>query len=177
LRLEVHRDKDRVSKKNIDKILKFNTIRRVKMNKKGVTLIEVIVVLVIIAIGATLAVPNIGAWLHNYRLRTATRDIVSAMRAAQMKAVSTNLGHRVQFNDEGGSYIVQRMTTTGVWVNEGVLQTIPDGIRFHEINLADNRAVFNPNSTSSTGSVVLRNKRDTEKRIVLFAATGRIRVE
>jgi Tfp pilus assembly protein FimT len=99
------------------------------------------------------------------------------MRAAQMKAVSTNLGHRVQFNDEGGSYIVQRMTTTGVWVNEGVLQTIPDGIRFHEINLADNRAVFNPNSTSSTGSVVLRNKRDTEKRIVLFAATGRIRVE
>ena len=39
------------------------------MNKKGVTLIELIVVMVIIAIGAILLVPNIGAWLPNYRLK------------------------------------------------------------------------------------------------------------
>jgi type IV fimbrial biogenesis protein FimT len=149
------------------------------MNKKGVTLIELIVVLVIIAIAAALAVPSIAAWLPNYRLRTATRDIVSTMRTAQMKAVSTNLEHRVQFNAEGGSYIVQRQTTAGVdvWVDDGVSQTIPSGIRFHEINLANNRVTFNPNSTSTSGNVALRNKRDTEKRIVLFAATGRIRVE
>ena len=147
------------------------------MNKKGVTLIELIVVLVIIAIAATLAIPNVAAWLPNYRLRTATRDIVSTMRTAQMKAVSTNLEHRVQFNAEGGSYILQRRTTAGVWVPDGVDQTIPSGIRFHEIDLAGNLATFNPNSTSTSGSVTLRNKRDTEKRIVLFAATGRIRVE
>ena len=147
------------------------------MNKKGVTLLELIVVLVIIAIAATLAIPNIAAWLPNYRLRTATRDIVSTMRTAQMKAVSTNLEHRVQFNTEGGSYIVQRRTTAGLWVDDGVSQTIPSGIRFHEINLANNRVTFNPNSTSTSGNVALRNKRDTEKRIVLFAATGRIRVE
>ena len=150
------------------------------MNKKGVTLIELIVVLVIIAIAATLAIPNIAAWLPNYRLRTATRDIVSTMRTAQMKAVSTNLEYRVQFNAEGGSYIVQRQTTAGLWVDDGVPQTMPSGIRFQEINLDgpdDNEAIFNPNSTSTSGSVSLRNKRDTEKRIVLFAATGRIRVE
>ena len=147
------------------------------MNKKGVTLIELIVVMVIIAIGATLAIPSIAAWLPNYRLGTATRDIVSTMRTAQMKAVSTNLEHRVQFNGEGGSYILQRRTTAGVWVDDGVDQAIPSGIRFHEITLADNRAEFNPNSTSSSGSVTLRNKRDREKRIILFAATGRIRVE
>jgi len=147
------------------------------MNKKGVTLIELIVVLVIIAIGAALAVPNIAAWLPNYRLRTATRDIVSTMRTAQIKAVSTNLAHRVQFNAEGGSYIVQRMTTAGAWVDDGVVQTIPTGIRFHQVDLAGNLATFNPNSTSSSGSVTVRNTRDTEKKIVLFAATGRIRVE
>jgi type IV fimbrial biogenesis protein FimT len=146
------------------------------MNKKGVTLLELIVVLVIIAIAATLAIPNIAAWLPNYRLRTATRDIVSTMRTAQMKAVSNNLEYRLQFNAEG-SYILQQRTTAGIWINDGVLQRIPSGIRFHQINLADNRAVFNPNSTSSSGNVALRNQRDTEKRIVLFAATGRIRVE
>ena len=141
------------------------------MNRKGVTLIEVIVVLVIIAIAATLAIPNIAAWLPRYRLRTATRDVVSTMRTAQMKAVSTNLEHGVQFYPEEGGYTVYHGTT------EGPKQLLPSGIRFHEITLAGNHAVFNPNSTSSSGSVTLRNKRDAEKKIVLFAATGRIRVE
>ena len=58
------------------------------MNKRGVTLIELIVVFVIIAILAVLMVPNIGAWLPSYRLRGATRDVVSTLRTAQMKAVS-----------------------------------------------------------------------------------------
>ena len=147
------------------------------MNKKGVTLLELIVVMVIIAIAAALAIPNIAAWLPNYRLKTATRDIVSTMRTAQVKAVTTNIEHRVQFDTEAGSYIIQRRTTAGTLEPDGQSQKIPSGIRFHEITLANNRAEFNPNSTSSPGSVTLRNKRDTEKRIVLFPATGRIRVE
>ena len=61
-----------------------------KRNKKGITLIELVVVMIIIAIGAVLLVPNIGGWLPNYRLRSATRDIVSTLRTAQMKAVSSN---------------------------------------------------------------------------------------
>ena len=66
-----------------------------EMNKKGVTLIELIVVFVIIAIMAGLLAPNIGAWLPNYRLRSATRDIVSTMRDAQMRAVSKNMHIRL----------------------------------------------------------------------------------
>ena len=149
------------------------------MNKKGVTLLELIVVMVIIAIAAALAVPNIAAWLPNYRLRTATRDIVSTMRTAQMKAVTTNVEYGVQFYPADGTYITQHRTTAGLWVDDGdgVRQKIPSGILFHEITLAGNRAEFNPNSTSTSGSVTLRNKRDTEKKIVLFPATGRIRVD
>ena len=150
------------------------------MNKKGVTLLELIVVMVIIAIAAALAIPNIAAWLPNYRLKTATRDIVSTMRTAQVKAVTTNIEHRVQFDTEAGSYIIQRRTTAGTLEPDGLSQKIPNGIRFHDIDLDGanhNEAIFNPNSTSTSGSVTLRNKRDTEKKIVLFAATGRIRVE
>ena len=51
---------------------------------------ELVVVMAIIAISAVLATPNIGAWIPNYRLKGAIREIVSVMRTAQIKSVSTN---------------------------------------------------------------------------------------
>jgi prepilin-type N-terminal cleavage/methylation domain-containing protein len=148
-----------------------------KFNKKGITLIELIIVMVIIAIGATLMVPGIGVWLPNYRLRSATRDIVSTMRSAQMKAISNNTEYQVSFNPGPGTYILQYRDTGGNWINEGVLQTLPSGIQISAITFAGNNAEFNPNSTSSSGSVTLRNTKGTTRRIVLMATTGRVRVE
>ncbi len=57
------------------------------MNRRGVTLIELVTVMVIIGILAALTVPSLGGWIAYYRLRSGTRDIVSAMRPAQMRAV------------------------------------------------------------------------------------------
>jgi type IV fimbrial biogenesis protein FimT len=149
------------------------------MSRKGVTIIELIVVMVIIAIAAALTIPNIGAWLPNYRLRTAARDIVSTMRAAQMKAVSSNVEYRVKFDAGKASYTLEVRTTEGLdtWMPEGAEQKMPTGIQIHEVNLPGNSAEFNPNSTSSPGNVVLRNSKEVERRIVLYSATGRIRVE
>jgi prepilin-type N-terminal cleavage/methylation domain-containing protein len=147
------------------------------MSKKGVTILEIIIVMVIIAIAAALTIPNIGAWIPTYRLRTATRDIVSLMRSAQMRAISENVEYRVRFVAADGSFVLQRRTTTGVWMDEGVAQRVPSGIRFHEVNLPNNCAEFNPNATSSAGNVILRNRKENQKRIVVFSATGRIRIE
>ncbi len=151
-----------------------------KMNKKGVTLIELVVVFVIIAIGAVLLAPNIGAWLPNYRLRSATRDIASAMRTAQMKAVSTNFQYRVNLNaGEIGmnGYIVQYFNTGGVWVNEGIAQRLPDGVIISGNNLPGQHAEFNPNSTSSSGTVTLQNTKGSQKTITLTSSTGRVRID
>jgi prepilin-type N-terminal cleavage/methylation domain-containing protein len=148
------------------------------MNKKGVTLIELIIVFVIIAIGAVLIAPNIGAWLPNYRLRSATRDIVSTMRTAQMKAVSSNTEYRVKFDQGAGSFILQYRTIAGgPWTDEGVAQKLPTGIQIFDLKPDDFNAEFNPNSTSTAGSVTLRNTKGAERRIVVTAATGRVRVE
>ena len=149
------------------------------MNHKGITLIELVVVFVIIAIGAVLLAPNIGAWLPNYRLRSATRDIVSTMRTAQMRAVSNNIQYRVNFNaaeiGAANSYILQR-NTGGVWANDGALQTVPAGITVNIDQLPAGRAVFNPNSTSAAGSVTLQNTKGLQRSIALTPATGRVRI-
>ncbi len=94
-----------------------------------------------------------------------------------MKAVANKFEYRVHFDTADGSYIVQVRTTAGAWVDDGSSQKIPTGILFQEVNLPDNNAEFNPNSTSSAGNILLKNSKAVEKRIVLFSATGRIRVE
>ncbi len=148
------------------------------MNKKGVTLIELVVVFVIIAIGAALLAPNIGAWLPNYRLRSAARDIASTLRTAQMKAVSMNMDYRVRFPD-AKSYVLER--NTGGFTPEGATQIIPTGVVLDLSNLPIQGGFryveFNPNSTCSIGSMTLSNTKGTQKTITLNAATGRVKLE
>jgi prepilin-type N-terminal cleavage/methylation domain-containing protein len=148
-----------------------------KTGKKGVTLLELIIVMVIIAIGAVLIAPNIGAWIPNYRLRGATRDIVSTMRTAQMKAVSTNMDHRVTFTiGNPSSYILQR--NSGGWIDEGARQTLPTGVGVAVTTL---NFEFNPNSTATGGNATLTIQRGgqvmAQRSIIVSAATGRIRIE
>ena len=139
------------------------------------TLIELIIVMVIIAIGAVLFAPNIGGWMTSYRLRSAARDIASTMRTAQMKAISTNMKYQVSFTLPM-SYVLQYQNTLGTWVTEGATQTIPSGISISAITIAGNSAVFNPNSTSSTGSITLQNSKGTQRRLTLTPSTGRITI-
>ena len=148
-----------------------------KMNKKGVTLLELIIVMVIIAIGATLVAPNIGRWLQHYRLRSATRDIVSTMRTAQMKAVSINMDHQVSFTiGNPGSYILQR--NSGGWIDDGARQTLPTGVG---LTVTISNFQFNPNSTATPGNATLTIQRGGQvigQRIIrVLATTGRIRIE
>ena len=149
-----------------------------KMKNRGVTLVELIVVMVIIAIAAAFIAPNIGAWIPNYRLRGATRDIVSTLRTAQMKAVSTNREYQVSFDPGSRSYILQYRHTDGInWINEGTAQTLATGIQISSITFPGNNAQFNTNSTSSAGSIRLTNTKGTSKTITLTSATGRANIQ
>jgi prepilin-type N-terminal cleavage/methylation domain-containing protein len=146
-----------------------------KSNKRGVTLLELVVVFAIIAIGAVLAVPNIGPWVANYRLRTATRDITSTLRVAQMRAVSNNINYRVSFDTGARTYTLQR-STGGLWVNEGMAKTLPTAVSM-TTNFG-NTLTFNPNSTISPGitsDVTLQNTKGT-RIIRVLSATGKITI-
>lgn len=147
-----------------------------KMNKSGVTLIELVIVIAIIAIGALLLVPNMGPWIQNYRLRTAARDIVSTLRTAQMKAVSNNMTYQVSFNVGAGTYVLQR-NTGGVWVEEGAAQTLPTGIRINDPAPTNNPLTFSPNSSSNGGTVTVKNTRNSERKITVLPSTGRITIQ
>jgi prepilin-type N-terminal cleavage/methylation domain-containing protein len=145
------------------------------MNQKGVSLIELIVAMVIITIGTTLVAPGIGSWIPGYRLKSATRDVISAMRVAQIKAVSMNTRYQVSFNPGAGSYILQYQDSGGLWVNEGESQPLPTGVNIIRTTFAGNSATFNPDSSATNGSVTLVNTKGYQKVISLLGTTGRIK--
>ena len=151
------------------------------MRKRGITLVELVVVMAIIAIGAAFVVPNIGAWIPNYRLRGATRDVTSALRSAQMRAISTNREYQVSFDAGAGSYILRYnsgTTANPVWIDDGAAETLPTGVLISGITFPANCcAHFNANSTSSTGSIILTNTKGSTKTITLTTSTGKVNVK
>jgi prepilin-type N-terminal cleavage/methylation domain-containing protein len=143
------------------------------MNKKGVTLIELIVVFVIIAIMAGLLAPNIGAWLPSYRLRSATRDIVSTFRGAQMRAVSECTSYTVSFNS-ADTNVADNMG----YVYAGTVTTLPPGITIVSNTLQNLSAGFNADSTcSSAGSITLQNTKGAQRRITILSSTGKVTIQ
>ena len=152
------------------------------MNKKGITLIELVIVMVIIAIGAALMVPGFGAWMPYYRLKSTTRDIVSMMRTAQMKAVSTNQQYGVSFDTANNQFQLYR--NSGGLQPEGSPSSLPSGVQFQSLTglpadgLGGQPSIrFFPDSTSSAdGTITLINNKNTQKSIQVSKSTGRIRI-
>jgi prepilin-type N-terminal cleavage/methylation domain-containing protein len=87
----------------------LRTLRK-ETGKKGVTLIELAVVMAIVAILGLALAPAIGEWLDNFRIRQAARDVSSDLQFARMKAIGSGVRYIVVFNQIVGgtmySYVI-----------------------------------------------------------------------
>ena len=73
---------------------------------QGFTLIEVLVVICILTILLTIAIPGFIRWLPSYRLKGAARDLYSSLQLAKMGAVKERGEWAVVFNAGSNSYQV-----------------------------------------------------------------------
>jgi type IV fimbrial biogenesis protein FimT len=72
----------------------------------GFTKIELLVVISILAISTSFAVPAFSRWLPNYRLKGAVRDLYSNLQLAKSAAIRDRGEWAVQFNKDGNRYQV-----------------------------------------------------------------------
>jgi len=88
-------------------------IRQLVNQQKGFTLIELIIVMGIMGILATIAVPTFQNYIRNQNLKTAARGITSDFFATREKALSENVRYRITFDQASNSYTIARGTAAG----------------------------------------------------------------
>ena len=75
-----------------------------KKAEKGFTLLEVIVVVCILGVLASIAIPAFSSWLPDYRLKSAVQDLYSNMQLTKMEAVKANNDRSIVFNPGSDQY-------------------------------------------------------------------------
>ena len=136
----------------------------------GFTITELMVTIAVVAILASLAIPNFIAWLPNYRLRSGAEEIQSTLQFARITAIKRNATATVAFDIANETY---RASVGGQAIRGG---RMPAGI---DINSAfggtsvqfDSRGI-----ASAAGTAVVRNNLGRSRTIRVYI-TGNSRID
>ena len=142
------------------------------MNKKGVTLIELVIVVSIIGVLVLLAIPEIKA----NKLSGAARMIFSDLHYARMQAIKEKNNFRMIFHDDGATYQIHSDRNNNAQIDEGE-KVISKNINndFHNITFtANHNPTFNPVGTGNSGTITLSDQ--SASKYIIFSWTGRIRI-
>lgn len=163
-----------------------------KRHNKGVTLIELVVVMAIIAIMGLFMSPALGEWVAGFRLRGTAKDLEDTFQQARLKAISTRTPFRVQLNINSGSspetFVLQNDPDDDPdqgWLNDGAVITLPKGVNIDNIDGATGGSInrtfrvdgssYGWAAGSATSSIFIENQRGDKYRVIV-SQTGIIRM-
>ena len=152
------------------------------LGKRGFTLIEVVIVLVLLAIVAAIALPSFQRLVVNSPLKTAARDLMGEIALQKERAIAESRQYRLVLDVNGGSYDIQQCqntgSTCGSWSSVLVknLNRYANDISFDSGSTTVTNYVFQTRGTVTNGTIVLRNNRNSTATIRINIA-GRTNVQ
>ncbi len=154
----------------------------IRTDERGFTLSELMIVMVVLGILATLALPNLSSLFAKDNLRASTTAITSSLYLARTKSVNEGTPFGAQFLSTGEFYVVS--DPKGAREPFGVPRRLEKGVVFARNTFEDGLAIFNEYgqldrsclpSGSLTGEIVLSNGSVDSTRVEVTFISGRIR--
>lgn len=132
-----------------------------KTNEFGFTLIEMILVVTIILILATFAIPNFMDWRRNMYVKSTARDLFSAMQEARLIAIKNNSTAAIVFDTVNNKfYLCDDSGPDGDWDGAGDFTGTGDNtiVTTYDLSMHINGVQFGPSTivgiTSVDGGVI-----------------------
>lgn len=85
-----------------------------RQDQKGITLVEMMVVIAIVSMLVTIAIPNYQAWVSDQNLRASVVQLAGDLQIARLTAINRNAPVTVSFNQAGSTYTAFVDDGTGV---------------------------------------------------------------
>lgn len=149
-------------------------------SRHGITVMEILIVLVVAALLAAAATPWILGTIESYRVRSAAWEVAGDLRLARQRAVSTQVRHRFCVSNcdspvPTGGYLLERDGTP--WTPDLVRADLPNGVALLPTTLTDGKLTFNAKGevAGSAGCIDVTNAAVGYKVVTAFS--GRVRVD
>jgi prepilin-type N-terminal cleavage/methylation domain-containing protein len=157
----------------------------------GFTLMELMTTIAIIAILASVAIPNMIAWLPDYRLRSGAAEMLSALQWARLTAIKENANVVVRFDPGSDEYLIyldngegggkpgnetqdgsERVIRSGKMAPDAQIDSAGFSGGFNEVSFTGRGLT----KGFRVGTVRLENSKGHQKEIVVNM-TGRCRIQ
>jgi len=127
-------------------------------------LIELLVVIGIIALLSTIAIPYLRKYQPNLKLNATARDLTTDLRYAQQLTITEQKIHMIDFDLANNKYDILKIDTATTTVKTVILDS---EINFKQItDLTNNQAVFNfYGGVSQAGQIILTNINNADATI------------
>jgi len=141
------------------------------MDTKGFTLIELLLVIVIVAMAAAIAAPQIGSGNQTAKLSGAVRDITSAFRFARGQALTHHKEVSVIFNLQNNTYQITGRNKL-FYLSNAIEITL--NVAQSQISSEDEGGVrFFSDGSSTGGQIILEIEKD-KRQIDINWLTGQV---
>lgn len=148
---------------------------RARRRHRGASVIEVLTATAILAAVLGLGVPNALSMRAPYAVSSAAQQIAADLQAARQRAIARNARYRVSFDTSAGTYVVQRETTSNVFVSEGGIQTLPHGVVLGSVDPGN--PVFDTRGMLAAGVSVPLTMTGARARTVTVNVLGRTTID
>ena len=107
--------------------------------ERGFSLVEMLIVVAIVAVMAAVALPNIGQYIRNYRVKGAAQAVAGELQSARSRAImsNTNLGVSFVVLDRDTYRFLQEDVPAASVERFGPLRKLPTGVIFAPSGLTD----------------------------------------